>query len=197
MKGIVKMKFEWFVKTVEFDQVWERIFLLHGDEIFFSWEELYLEDLPKFSNTDAYLGYKRAFSELRNTVPVSPDVEMEIFFEDPIGPYYDIYCREPGDSNHSNSSKHDIKYIPWAELLSYHVSPELLEKIGAVELVSHVFFQMTMLGYSNEDVQKACESNEAYDELEELMNSQMGPISFDDLPPTLSDGYKSVLPDES
>jgi len=104
-------------------------------------------------NIDAY---KEIFGKLRGMTPT--DSEIQIILEE----YFDEESYEesmvdvsgikfvPNKSNLTESLA--IEFVPWSEWLGMSIHARTLKKFNELEIISHCLFEMTFVGFEEEEI---------------------------------------------
>lgn len=137
--------------------------------------ELFLEYPEEVSSTR---GYRKALDEIRALEPVASDLTISAelandALEDEM--YVDVSGRKPGDNE-----MYAVEFMPWEEWLGSFVDTG---DFSDAQFLAHCLFEMTFVGYSNDEVHKELEniSDMAHDAIERLENGEEFPDALDNV----------------
>lgn len=137
--------------------------------------ELFLEYPEEVSSTR---GYRKALDEIRALEPVASDLTISAelandALEDEM--YVDVSGRKPGDNE-----MYAVEFMPWEEWLGSFVDTG---DFSDAQFLAHCLFEMTFVGYSNDEVHKELEniSDMAHDATERLENGEEFPDALDNV----------------
>lgn len=137
--------------------------------------ELFLEYPEQVSSTR---GYRKALDEIRALEPVASDLTIfaELVndaLEDEM--YVDVSGRKPFDDE-----TYAVEFMPWEEWLGSFVDTG---DFSDAQFLAHCLFEMTFVGYSNDEVHKELEniSDMARDATERLENGEEFPDDLDNI----------------
>ncbi|MCX6231061.1 MAG: hypothetical protein NTZ33_05915 [Bacteroidetes bacterium] len=135
--------------------------------------------------------YRNVFEKLTFLVP--EENEMSIVLteydsypddESEVGTYVDVSGRKTNETQNSMTDSYAIEFVPWEKWLGMDLAPETIEKFSDLEIVAHCLYEMTFIGYSDEEISEQFESiNERVDEYKNLTKEEKEEktISLDEL----------------
>mgnify|MGYP000861809187 FL=1 len=148
----------------DFDTIWKRLVELYPDQE--DLKETYSEVFDKLQNLtvekiedpyeividmiDEKEEHKKLFSKEEDSL-----TEEEF---NQLGISYDVSGRK------SDGVKYGIEFVPWEEWLGMGISKETLDTFDENEIIAHVLWEMTFIGYEQEEIQAE------FDRLVQLVN---------------------------
>lgn len=129
-----------------------------------SWPEissLFLEIYPDAEEN--IKGYEKVFEKLRLIEPEQIDMSIVITTENDVydGEEYievcGLYNNPKNDEEHYSQG---IEITPWRQWLGMDISKESLASFTPQEVIVHCIYEMTFVGFSEEDIQKKMDSIE-------------------------------------
>ncbi|WP_150452102.1 DUF6557 family protein [Arenibacter lacus] len=101
-------------------------------------------------------GYELVFEKLKTLEPVKTDTWLVIeSVTHGYNNYVDVagLCKYPKTEEEKYAQ--GIEFTPWAEWLGMEISKEGLAAYSTQEIIVHCLYEMTYVGFSEEDIQKA------------------------------------------
>lgn len=100
-------------------------------------------------------GYEKAWSEIQKKRPRKTQDHYVILIER-IKQEEDSYWRVTG-KREGDDQDYALEYSTFSEWLSWDVSDEVIKKLGEVECICHILYEMTWNGYTTKDIIRAKE----------------------------------------
>ena len=121
----------------------------------YTWQEVkpvYLELYPKEKRKRKS---REAFDYIQSLEPTESNMRINIEFQpDEECGYHDVSGKDSSLSENGQEEFFGLFLVDWDEWLGMEIEAETLEKYSELEIISHVFWEMTWCGYSMEKVEK-------------------------------------------
>jgi hypothetical protein len=147
--------------------------------------------------------YKEVFEKLLITEPVEFD-ELEIvlteydcdpIFEDKEETYIDVSGRKKVADINFITESYALEFLEWDKWLGMNLAPETLKNFSDLEIIAHCLFEMTFVGYDEDEIQQELksitDSKEAYEKLTDEEKKQQT-VSLEELKRKLDDKNDSI-----
>ena len=96
-----------------------------------------------------------AFEYIQSLTPVDSGMRIYIEFqEDEEGGYHEVSGRDGSLRENGEEESYSLFLVDWDEWLGMEIEGETLEKYSELDILGHVFWEMTWCGYSMEKVKK-------------------------------------------
>jgi hypothetical protein len=118
-------------------------------------------------------GYEEVFNKLKimpvNESNISILVSNEIDdFDNTEYVHVSGYYTNPEDNTDEHTMSLAIEFTPWSEWLGMDISPKTLSEFNELEIIAHCLYEMTFVGYEEEDIK--AELDKINDLVEEIKN---------------------------
>ena len=135
--------------------------------------------------------YRNVFENLKNLEPV--DNKMRIVLtehdcdpddESEIKTYVDVSARDDAEDENGSAISYAIEFTAWKKWLGMDLDTETIKKFSELEIIAHCLYEMTFIGYDEEEIQE--ERNSIEKTIEEYKNlseneKKQKTISLDEL----------------
>lgn len=122
----------------------------------YTWQEVepvYLELYPKEKKKRKRA--REAFESIRSLKPADANMQIHIEFQDDEeGGYHDVSGRDGSLRENGEEECFGLFLVDWDEWLGMEIELDTLEKYSELDILCHVFWEMTWCGYSMEKVEK-------------------------------------------
>ncbi len=122
----------------------------------YTWQEVepvYLELYPKEKRKRKRA--REAFEYIQSLQSVAYEMRIHLEYQDDgTGGYHDVLGRDGSLRENGQEESFALFLIDWDEWLGMEIEPDFLEKYSELEILCHVFWEMTWCGYSMEKVEK-------------------------------------------
>ncbi len=83
------------------------------------------------------------------------------------------YYTNPKDNTGEHTMSLAIEFTPWNEWLGMDVSPESLSEFNELEIIAHCLYEMTFVGYGEEEIQAELDKiNESAEEIKNMTDEE-------------------------
>ena len=127
-----------------------------------SWKSIapkLLENYPEAEKDSA--GYEKVFEYLK--LIKSEEMGISIIIRkqgDVDGAYFDVSGLYNNPKKKDETYPHGLELTPWNKWLGMYISEESLKNFSESEIVVHCLYEMTFIGFSEDDIPKAIKSME-------------------------------------
>ncbi len=118
-------------------------------------------------------GYEEIFNKLKFMRPVSKNISIivktvydsydNIEYIDVSGSY-----NNPKDNTHGHTNSLAIEFTPWNEWLGMEIDEKSLQNFSELEVIAHCLYEMTFIGFEEEEIQ--AEMKKVEKDVEEYKN---------------------------
>jgi len=135
--------------------------------------------------------YRNVFEKLMYLVP--EEYEMSIVLteydcdpddENEVRTYVDVSGRKIEENPNSITDSYAIEFVAWKKWLGMDLAPETTEKFSDLDIIAHCLYEMTFIGYNEEEISEQFETiNERVEEYKNLTKEEKEEkiISLDEL----------------
>ena len=106
---------------------------------------------------DNISAYESIYSELKQMSEVNTDMQIVLkqCFDDETGEesYVDVSGCKESDDKDIFSESYAIEFTPWNNWLGMTIKKNTLSEFNELEILSHCLYEMTFVGYNEEDIQ--------------------------------------------
>jgi hypothetical protein len=118
-------------------------------------------------------GYEEVFNKLRVLQPKKTDISILVSWEKDDFDQTDYvnvsgYYNNPDENTNILTNSLAIEFTPWNEWLGMDIDQITLKTFNELEIISHCLFEMTFVGFEEEEIQ--AEMNRINDSVEEIKN---------------------------
>lgn len=102
-------------------------------------------------------GYKKVFEELLFMHPADSEILIVVAHQkdDFDGEeYVDVSGKYVNPQNEEEEFSQAIEFAPWNQWLGMEISPESLLDFSELEIISHCLYEMTFVGFEEEEIQE-------------------------------------------
>ena len=116
-------------------------------------EPVYLRLYPKEKRRRKKV--REAFEYIRSLKPADSNMRIHIEFrDDEEGGYHDVLGKDGTVRADGQEESYAIFLVDWDEWLGMEIEADILKKYSELEILCHIFWEMTWSGYSMEKVKK-------------------------------------------
>lgn len=119
--------------------------------------------------------YRNVFEKLRITEPEEYDLEIVLNeydcdpnFENDKKTYIDVSERKKVADPNSLTDSYAIEFVEWKNWLGMDLAPQTIKRFTDLEIIVHCLYEMTFVGYDEEEIQG--QRNSLNDRVEEYQN---------------------------
>ena len=135
--------------------------------------------------------YRNVFEKLMYLVP--EEYEMSIVLteydcdpddESEVRTYVDVSGRKIEENPNSITDSYAIEFVAWKKWLGMDLAPETTEKFSDLDIIAHCLYEMTFIGYYEEEISEQFETiNDRVEEYKNLTKEEKEEkiISLDEL----------------
>jgi hypothetical protein len=88
-----------------------------------------------------------------------------------------------------NSNRHySLELTPWDEWLGMYIKEDILQKLNREDILAHILWEMTFMGFTQEDIKAQADS--FFNTIEGIKNGTIKTIPLEDLLKDLKEDYK-------
>jgi len=121
----------------------------------YSWAEVKPVYLRLYAKEKRRRKKQEAFEYIRSLKPAESNMRIHIEFqEDEDGGYHDVSGRDGSLRENGQEECFGLFPMDWDEWLGMEIEADTLEKYPELDILCHVFWEMTWCGYSMEKVKK-------------------------------------------
>jgi hypothetical protein len=118
-------------------------------------------------------GYEEVFNKLRVLRPKESDISILVSWEKDDFDQTDYvnvsgYYNNPDKNTDELTNSLAIEFTPWSDWLGMDVDPNTLKTFNELEIISHCLYEMTFVGFEEEEIQ--AEMDRINDIVEEIKN---------------------------
>lgn len=157
-----------------------------------NWLSVELTLLRLYPDQDKMLDeYRTVFEKLISTEPIEYELEIVLtecdsdpIFEDDKETYVDISGRKRIPDPNSITEGYAIEFLEWNKWLGMDLAPETINNFSALEIIAHCLYEMTFVGYDEDEIQDQFKSlNDSVEEFNKLTDEEkkQNTISLDEL----------------
>jgi hypothetical protein len=98
---------------------------------------------------------REAFDYIRSVKPADANMRIYIEFQDDEeGGYHNVSGKDGSLREDGEEERFGLFLVDWDEWLGMEIGADTLEKYSELEILCHIFWEMTWCGYSMEKVEK-------------------------------------------
>ena len=119
------------------------------------WKEIRTAIVRLYPDHESELeGYHQVFKKLKTLKPTSSKYQLhiELVYSEHAGEFHIEVKRLTPSEDGSGISPFAIEFIPWAEWLGMELDEDTLKEFSAFDIVAHCLYEMTFLGFTQEDI---------------------------------------------
>jgi len=123
--------------------------------------------------------YRNVFENLKYLEPEDSKMRIELTEHDydpdddgEIETYVDVSGQDDTKDENGRTISYAIEFTEWKKWLGMSMAPETLKNFSELEIIAHCLYEMTFIGYDEEEIQEELKSLERT--IEELKNLTEG-----------------------
>ena len=100
-------------------------------------------------------GYHQVFEKLKAIKPIASKyyLHIELVYSEHAGEFHVEVNRTAPSDDGDSKSPFAIEFTPWAEWLGMELDAFTLKEFSEFDIVAHCLYEMTFLGFTQEDIQ--------------------------------------------
>lgn len=159
--------------------------------------ELALLDLYP-DEKEKIVGYQKMFNKLQLISPIPTDISIVVKGEtDDFDntKYVDVSGKYKNPKTEEEQFSQALEFTPWSEWLAMEIAAESLQNFNELEIIAHCLYEMTFIGFEEEEIQEKIQNIEAEAEKYKNMTEEErkeNTISLDELFKDLDDEGKGT-----
>ncbi len=149
--------------------------------------ELYPDEKENLS------GYQKMFNQLQLLSPTPTEISIVVKWEtDDFDntKYVDVSGKYNNPKTEEEKFSQALEFTPWSEWLAMEIADESLQDFNELEIIGHCLYEMTFVGFEEEEIQEKIQDIEAEAEKYKNMTEEErkeNTTSLDDLLKDLDD----------
>jgi len=138
-------------------------------------------------------GYQKVFNQLQLLSPTPTEINIVVKWEtDDFDDtkYVDVSGKYNNPKTEEEEFSQALEFTPWSEWLAMGIASESLQNFNALEIIAHCIYEMTFVGFEEEEIQEKIQNIEAETEKYKNMTEEErkeNTTSLDDLFKDLDD----------
>jgi len=138
-------------------------------------------------------GYQKMFNQLQLLNPVPTDITIVVQWEtDDFDhtKYVDVSGTYDNPKSEEEKFSQALEFTPWNQWLAMKIAPKSLQNFSKLQIIAYCLFEMTFVGFEEEEIQEKIQSIKAEAEKYKGMSDEErkeNTISLDDLLKDLDD----------
>ncbi len=126
---------------------------------------------------DNLISYKSIYSQLQQSNALNKNIQIVLtqYFDEETNEksYVDVSGFKESQNQVALSESYAIEFFPWKEWLGMKIKKETLVEFNELEIISHCLYEMTFVGYNEEEIQKQFSSiNDSMVEYKNMTNEK-------------------------
>ena len=138
-------------------------------------------------------GYQKVFNQLQLLSPTPTEINIVVKWEtDDFDDtkYVDVSGKYNNPKTEEEEFSQALEFTPWSEWLAMEIATESLQNFNELEIIAHCIYEMTFVGFEEEEIQEKIQNIEAETEKYKNMTEEErkeNTTSLDDLFKDLDD----------
>lgn len=122
--------------------------------------------------------YRNVFEKLKTLELEENDMlivltEYDSDDEDNVHTYIDVSGRKNKKVPNDITDGYALEFVPWKEWLGMELAPETIKNFSELEIIAHCLYEMTFIGYEEEEIQEQLNSiNKTMEEYKNLSEEE-------------------------
>lgn len=130
-----------------------------------AWLSIELTLLELYPNEKENIaGYQKMFNKLQLLNPTLTDIAIVVKWEtDDFDntKYVDVSGKYNKPKSEEEKFSQALEFTPWSEWLAMEIATESLQNFNELEIIAHCLYEMTFVGFEEEEIQEKIQNIEA------------------------------------